>query len=258
LHERMSSVSLIRIMYWLMGSTILFGMGVLLRRLLGLGGSNSHNRGSIPLSDEMSSALIEIAQEVENQSKGIAVRLDEAIAELGAGRFSNTSNLLELAAWEWLRLAELLTVILRTITEYLPMAAITVPVRSLAPGYFRSDVMIDHLRIHQMVDQFLFRTKLRYHLQVRVLRQAVELLTADFERLKAKGCLGTGSPEAFASHLDRDYHDFDLTAKRTVLALGKMLRWLPETASAGILSALRPALHCSELSRVRSETRVGS
>ena len=46
--------------------------------------------------------------------------------------------------------------------------------------------MIDYLRLPELADQFLSRTKLRFHLQVKVLRRAVDILTADFHRAEAK------------------------------------------------------------------------
>jgi hypothetical protein len=236
-------------MYWLIGGTVLLGMGMLLRRLLGLGATIPRSPASLNL--EHKSFCDEVAEEIKSRSEILASLLNDAIGELKAGHHENASDLLDLVEAEWTSLAGLLNAILQNVAEYLPVAHIAIPVRSMVPAHFRSDVMIDYLRLHELVDQFLFRTKLRFHLQVRVLRHAVDILTADFRRAEAKKHLSATYSRALWSRMDLDYHDFDLIAKRTILAFRKLVTWLPQSAAAEFVLALRPELDRSVRSLVR-------
>jgi hypothetical protein len=244
-------------MHWIMGAAVLFGMGVLLRRLLGLGAS-SPRRLPMSLNHEQRSFCNAIAEEVESRSAILAVLLNEAIEELAAGNSDIAWELLDLAKAEWISLAEFLSEILRNVTDYLPLAHIAIPVRSMVAEHFRSDVMIDYLRVPELVDQFLSRTKLRFHVQIRVLRHAVEILTTDFRRAEPTRNLGTAYSRALWSRLDRDYHDFDLIAKRTVLASGRFVSWLPQSAAALFVLALRPALERGVRCAVRQKSRTAA
>jgi len=242
-------------MYWVMGGAILWGVGILLRRVLGLGGTTPR-RSSACLNPEQESFCEAMANEIESQSLILSVSLNEALEELEAGNIENASELLDLAEAQWLRLGEILSAVLRNVTEYLPLAHIVIPVRAIVPGQFRSHVMVDYLRLHELVDQFLFRTKLRFHLQIRILRQAVEILTADFHRAQAKKNLGGRLFQNLRDRLDRDYHDFDLIAKKTILACGKFTGWLPQSAAASFFLALRPTLDHSVRSTVRAKSET--
>ena len=227
-------------MYWVMGSTILLGMGMLLRRALGLG---SRVRGRAPLLDARQKWFCEsMAEEVQCRSEILASSLNDAIEELQAGHCENASDLLGLAEAEWAAVAEILSGILKGITDSLPLARIAIPVRSLAPDLFRSDVMRDYLRLHELVDQFLFRTKLRFHLQIKILRHAVDIVTVDFRSATPKSRLSPVFSLALWDRLDRDYHDFDLIAKKTILALVKFMSWLPASAASDLAAELKPLL----------------
>jgi hypothetical protein len=241
-------------MYWVMGGAILLGMGVLLRRLLGLG-TTIPTRATACVDREHQLFCNAIAEEVESRSAILAVLINDAIGELASGNSGNAFDLLDLAESEWTRLADLLNTILRQVADYLPLAHVGLPVRSMVPGHFRSEVMIDYLRLHELVDQFLFHTKLRFHLQIRVLRHAVEILTTDFRRVEPKRHQSAAFSRAVWSRMDRDYHDFDLIAKRTVLAFGKLIGWLPERVAAGVVLALRPTLDGGVRSSVRERVR---
>ena len=235
-----------------MGGTILFGMGILLRRLLGLGRTNP--RHELGLDPEQRSLCEAVTEEVGSRSAILAVLLNESIEELAAGNAANAADLLDLAEGEWISLAHLLSSILRNVADYLPVAHIAIPVRSKVSEHFRSDVMIDYLRLHEWVDQFALPAKVRFRLQLKVLRHAVNILTADFRRAEARRHLGTPLSRALWNRLDRDYHDFDLIAKRTILAFGKFSSWLPQSAAAGFFLALRPTLDRGV--RVKSRTAV--
>lgn len=227
-------------MYWVMGGVILVGMGILLRRALGLGTPVSHRAPFLDAGHKWFCASM--AEEVQSRSKMIAALLNDAIDELQAGHCRNAADLLGLVEAGWTGRAELLVELLRAITDYLPLARIVIPIRSPVPAQCRSDVMIDYLRVHTLLDQFLFRSKLRFHLQIRILRHAVDILTADFRRADPKNHLSPTFSRALWDRLDRDDHDFDLVAKKTVLALAKFISWLPQDAASKLVQELRPLL----------------
>src|SRR5215469_10578115 len=114
---------LVQAMYWVMGGAILWGVGILLRRVLGLGGTTPR-RSSACLNPEQESFCEAMANEIESQSLILSVSLNEALEELEAGNIENASELLELAEAQWLRLGEILSAVLRNVTEYLPLAHI--------------------------------------------------------------------------------------------------------------------------------------
>jgi hypothetical protein len=232
---------LMQSMYWVMGGTILFGMGMLLRQVLGLR-ATVPSRMPVSLDPEQKSFRDAVTRQVTRRSEILASVLNDVIAESKAGHSENASDLLDLFDAEWTRQAELLSVILRNVADHLPLARIVIPVRSMVPGHFISDVMIDYLRLPELVDQFLFRTKLRFHLQIRTLRHAVDILTTDFRRADSQRHLNPAYSDALWIRLDRDYHDFDLISKRTILALGKFMSWLPQGAATGFVRELRPML----------------
>jgi hypothetical protein len=109
-------------------------------------------------------------------------------------------------------------------------------------AHFRSASMIEYVRLHEWVDQFLFRNKLRFNLQVRILRRAVETLTDDFRRAQPRAYSAIEDPSAAWNRLDRDLHDLDLISKEIVLTLRSFLACLPDSAARQFGAELRPAL----------------
>ncbi|HUI42671.1 MAG TPA: hypothetical protein VL523_11955 [Terriglobia bacterium] len=183
-----------------------------------------------------------VTLELEARSAILAVSLNDAIEERGSENPEITSSLLELTASEWDRLAEDVMAILEVISNNLPLAPVTLPVRNIVPSHFKSDVMMDYVRLHEWVDQFLFRTKLRFNLQVRVLRHAVETLSSDFRQAQPLLQPAQGASGLLWDRLDRDFHDFDLISKETLLALRNLVGCLPEDAIADIAAQLQPLL----------------
>jgi hypothetical protein len=219
---------------WVLGGAAFLAVWVLLRRLLGLDAAS--RRRFLSLDNDREQVYNAVRLELQTQSSILAVSLNDAIEESDSGNHEIAWRLLRLSVAEWDRLAEILRVLLGVVTEYLPVAGTVVPVRSMAPKNFKSETMIDYLRLHEWLDQFLWRTRLRFHLQVRVLRHAVEALTADFRRAQPQAY---PFPARLWSHFDRDFHDFDLITKEILLAFRTFLICLPQRAVNDFKSDLR-------------------
>ena len=227
-------------MVWLLAFMMLLVLGVLLRRLLGLAPAGQDGR--TPLDGHRQRLCHTIVLELEAQCAMLAVSLNEAMEERELGNFDNARNFLHLTASEWERLAKLLTFLLQVTGDYLPLARVAVPSRTMAAAHFRSESMIEYLRLHEWVDQFLFRNKLRFNLQVRILRRAVETLTDDFRQAQPRAYSAVEDLSAAWNRLDRDLHDLDLISKEILLTLRSFLACLPDGAARQFGAELRPAL----------------
>jgi hypothetical protein len=236
---------------WVLASVVLVALGVLLRRLLGLTPEGQHARTL--LGGHQQRLCQTIVLEIEAQSAMLAISLNEAMEERDLRNFDNARNFLHLTASEWERLAEFLTFLLQLTGDYLPLARMPVPARAVDPAHFRSESMVEYVRLHEWVDQFLFRNKLRFNLQVRVLRGAVETLTEDFRQTQPRAHSTVEDPSAAWRRLDRDLHDLDLISKEVLLTIRSFLACLPETATRQFADELRPVLERSVRAGVWSD-----
>jgi hypothetical protein len=231
-------------MNWFWGGSILAAFGLLLRRLLNLGApAASPASGLHPLSTEREALYQSVAQELETQSVILGITLNDAIDERDSGRAEISARLVRLCAGEWDRETEVLGGLLKVVTKHMPEAQVAVPLRSLSAHRFKSRTMTDFFRMYELLDQLVFRSKMRFQLQVRVLRRANETLTAEFRKnLGYAERTGDMSPE-YWSRLDLLFHDFDLLGKEMLLAFRTFLACLPDSALKGFaadIRALRP------------------
>lgn len=240
-------------MAWLLAFLVLLAIGVLLRRLLGLSPAGRDARAS--LSGHRQRLCQAVVLELEAQSAILAISLNDAIEERELGNSDNARNLLFLTASEWERLAEVLIFILQVTGDYLPLARAAVPTRTMDATYFRSESMIEYVRLHEWVDQFLFRNKLRFNLQVRILRRAVETLTDDFRQAQPRAHSAIEDRSSAWTQLDRDLHDLDLISKEILLTLRSFLAYLPESAVRQFEAELRPVLERGVRSSVWTDAR---
>jgi hypothetical protein len=225
-------------MTWLLGGAILSGVGVLLRQLLG--GNTPTSHVVVRLDRERTCVYEPIALELETQSDILAVSLNDAMEERDSGNLEIAFRLLTLTLSEWDRLSEILTLLLRILDENLPLARIVVPLPSMDAADFKSDTMIDYPRLHELLSPMVPRSRLRFHLQVRVLQHAVEALTDDFRRAHPPAYPSLGHSAELWKRLDSDFHDFDLITKETLLTLQTFLACLPITALESFAAELRP------------------
>jgi len=133
-----------------------------------------------------------------------------------------------LAASAWDRLAGATVTLLSQMSKYLPVANVNTPARRMHPERFKSETMIGYVRLHQILPQFVFHSRLRFQLHLRLLRRTVETLTAEFRHLHRAAERSEIRPLALWGRLDLHLHDLDLLTKETVLALRDFLPSLSE------------------------------
>lgn len=230
-------------MHWLLGGSLLAGCGYALRRILRLGATKGRRVSTFHVLDPEREAIYEaFAQDLETQCMILGITLNDAIDERDAGRGETAWRLVRLCAGEWDRVAEVLGRSVRVVAKHMASARVTVPLRNVSAQHFKSRTMTDFFRMYELLDQLVFRSKMRFQLQIRVLRRANETLTLEFRRsLRQAGRTGDQSPELW-KRLDLFYHDLDLLGKETLLAFRSFLVCLPDSglaAFAGDFEALR-------------------
>jgi hypothetical protein len=222
---------------WLLWVGAPAGFGVFLRRLLKLSPSVRKTRFS-----ETRQRLCEVTSVfLDTELAMLAVLLNDAIEASIAGNAQTAEGLLQLTLSQWNRLASILVALLREIAKYLPAACIASPVPTTMTEHFRSDPMLDYARLHKRLSHFLLRTRPRFALQVRMLRDAVELLTADFRSESG----ASPAPESGVmqwERFDRDFYDFDILTKKVMLAFDFFSACLPESAVGQLAFDVRPLL----------------
>lgn len=221
------------------GIAVLAAIGVVTRRLLGLGGR--HPKSHLPLAGAHERLYQSVKLELDAESAILAVSLNEAMEARACGENDLAWSALHLMSTpQWMRQADTLAMLVRAMTSHLPMARVTLPARTLMPEFFKSDAMQGYLALHESTDQFLFRGKPRFSLHLRTLEEAVGRLTSDF--LEAQpGPLPEPDSDLW-TRLDHDFHDFDLLTKETQLAVRGFIGCLPSAALQSFAAEVRPAL----------------
>lgn len=227
----------------MVGGLILLAVGIGLRRLLGLGTPEApRRRGFVTLDPELEAIYRPIALEVETQSAILAISLNEAIAEAQSGRQNLAWRLVRLTASEWDRLAEIINILADAVARYLPVAQVAVPVRGMVAHRFKSSAMINYARLHEFLEQLVFRSRLRVQLHLHVLRHAVDALTAEFHRAYREAEHALDLPPELWSRVDFTFHDFDLVAKEVLLAFRAFLPCLPSSALRDFAAEFDPVV----------------
>ena len=224
----------------MLGVLILVMVGALLYRAFRLGSpSVPRIKGLVHLRPDLHAVYHPVAQEVERQTAMLAVSLNDAFDERDVGRHDMAWRMVGLSASEWGRVAELVTALLNTLSAFVTSAHAVVPVRAVAVDEFKSRVMIDHSRMHELLDKLLYSSQRRFQLQIRLLLGATATLTAEFRRTRRYGeHTQDPSPEVW-SRLDHYFHDFDLVAKEALLAFRGLLVCLPPEAISELTAELR-------------------
>jgi hypothetical protein len=99
--------------------------------------------------------------------------------------------------------------------------------------------MVEYARMHEVLDQFVFRYKLRFQLHMRVLRRALETLTTEFGQTHQSVLESRGSAAGTWKHLDLCFHDFDLITKEVLLAFRAFLTALPDEELQALATDLK-------------------
>jgi len=208
----------------LTGGLILLVVGLSLHRLLGLGSG----RGSRPgrpdsLTPDQLALYTSFSNEVETQVAIISVSLNDAFEERDSNHHENAWHLVKISAGEWNRVAAILAALLDAIQRNLPKAQALIPYRGIVSRRFQSRTMIDLLRMYEFLDQLLFRSRARFHLQVHMLRKAGASLTKEFTRAYEYGERTDDRPAELWQRLDIYSHDFDLVNKEALMAFRAFL-----------------------------------
>jgi len=229
-------------MEWVFGGLVLVAFGAVLRRVLRMNSDGPKPSGPVPLGLAREAIYRPIALELETQAAILGISLNDAFEERDSGHSDNAWCLVHLSTSEWGRLAEIVVALLNTVNEYMPLARVAVPVRSLATQHFKSRIMIELMRTHELVQQLVFRSKLRFQLHVRTLRRAAETVTADFsQEYQAADGAQSQSPDLWRL-LDLEAHDFDLITKETLLAFRAFLPCLRDSDLAGFAAEIKSVM----------------
>ena len=182
-----------------------------------------------------------LSQEIETQCTILGITLNDAFDERHAGRTENAVRLVQLCAGEWERVDGMLRGLLKTIGARLGEAEVAIPLRGVSAHRFRSKTMTDFYRMYEFLDQLVFRSRLRFQLQVRVLRRARETLAAEFYR-NCRYLDRTADPDPeLWKRLDYFFHDLDLLGKETLLTFRSMLLCLPNASVASLAAEVKAA-----------------
>jgi hypothetical protein len=231
-------------MKWLIAGLILGGVGIALRRLLRLDRRRPPSAGRLPpLSEDRAAIYQPVVLEIETQSAILGISLNDAFEERDAGNPEIAWRLVRLSVSEWDRLTEIVTLLLRQMTKHLPMAKVVVPTRTMGANHFRSRVMVDYVRMHELLDQLVFQSRLRFQLHIRVLRRAIETLSTEFRRAYRYAERTGDEPRELWTRFDHYFHDLDLVSKETLLALRALLACLPHSALPAFEADLQSILH---------------
>jgi len=227
-------------MRWLLAVIVLVVLGTILRWILRLNAAEAPRMtGLSPLGPERDAIYRPIAQEIETQAAIVGISLNDAFEERDAGQAEIAWRLVRLSVSEWDRLAEILGLLSIAMSRHIGNARAVLPVRSVAADRFKSRVMVDYVRMHELFDQLVFRAKLRFQLHLRMLRRAAETLSREFRRDYRYGDRTEDRPPEMWARFDYYFHDFDLVAKETLLSCRTLLACLPHSSLPAFAADLK-------------------
>ena len=231
-------------MIWFLETGILLVVAVVLRRVLHMGDKSVALIAAQRNREHNSSPLYEpIASEIEAHITILGVLLNDAIEERNSGHPDIARRILSLFESEWSRLVGLAVNLQSLSLKYLPMVQSPISPRNLNARSFRSQPMNEFFRRHGVLDQFVFRSKLRFQLHLRLLRRATAVLSEDFEEANRSAERDSKLFAWTLTQLDLYFHDLDLLSKETLLGFNAALACLPDAALEEI------AAEISELTR---------
>jgi len=218
-------------MHWIVGGFILALVGYLLRRVLWKPlPTQQAPAGLAPLGSERRAVYDGFAPEIEARIAMLGISLNDAFEERDAGRHDMAWRMVRLSASEWYGIEKLIAGLLSTLTKHLPEAQFVVTPRSIHAHRFLSNAMVDYVRMHELLDQLVFSSERRYQLQLRLLRRAAEIVTAEFRRTYRQAESVDERSNEIWSEIDLGFHDFDLIVKEAVLAFRALLASLSPAA----------------------------
>ena len=227
-------------MQWLMGSLILGAVALLMRRVLHMDEHKSSAMRAVgSLRGELRTTYQVVAIEIETQSAILGITLDDAFSERRANQHQMAWRVVALAVVEWERLGKVISGLHRILSAFLPTTTGTPPVRRVAVGHFKTRAVLDTIGLYELLDRLLLGSKRRFGLQLRLLDRASTALSRDFGRVCRDGQTTLDSSEECWTRLDQCFHDFDLIAKETLLAMQALLGCQTPEAAHELVLELR-------------------
>jgi hypothetical protein len=231
-------------MHWVVGILILASVGFLLRRLMGMKSPEQRPpTGLATLGPERQALYDAFAPEVEARITMLGISLNDAFEERDAGRQEMAWRMVRLSASEWDGIVKIVAGLLDALARHLPDAQVVVIPRSIPAHRFKSRLMVDYVRMHELLDQLVFSSRRRYQLQLRLLRRAAEIVTGDFRRTYRQAERADDRSAEVWNHIDLHFHDFDLIAKEALLAFRALLAYLPLSLLPKLSLDLNALLH---------------
>lgn len=216
-------------MVWIFEIAVLLVVAVVLRRILRMGKEKASKgvtpRFRRPANNPLCSSL---ASEIDTHTTILGVVLNDSIEELGSGNDEISRRMLGVFNSERQRLVDLVINLQNLSLKYLPATQYPIEARSLEPVSFRSQPVNEFFNRHGVLEQFVFRAKLRFQLHLRLLRRATVLLNESFEELKLQAETDVQAFRRTLAQLDLYFHDLDLLTKETLLGFSTELASLPE------------------------------
>jgi hypothetical protein len=227
-------------MQWALAGVTLIVVYVVCRRVLRLDEASTPEYRFLWLRQEREQIYEPVAQEIETQTVILGISLNEALGQREEGKTENAWRLVGLALCQWKRLAENVRSLLNSIDENMPSARAAPHVRTIHPQLFKSRTMLGFVHMRDALEQLLFRSKVRYQMNIRVLRRAVETLTSDFQKAYESIESQSAASCELWDLLDPAFHDFDLVIKETLLSFRYFLVALPDSALHEFACDLKP------------------
>jgi hypothetical protein len=230
----------------LIGALVLVVAGILLRLILRLNSEAGWRAARVgQLSDDQLAIYTPLSTEVETQVAIVSISLNDAIEERNSGHHETAWRLVRLSASEWQRVAEIITAVLDSLKKNMASARALIPYRGMVARRFKSQTMMDFLRMYEFLDKLLFRSRMRFQLQIHMLRKATATLTTEFTRAYQYGERTEDRPPELWQRLDIYSHDFDLVTKETLMAFRAFLVCLPDSDLEAFAAELNPILRRS-------------
>jgi hypothetical protein len=222
-------------MAWLLAVTLLVLVAVLLRWVLALDSPHAPRISRLAhLGTEREALYRPIGQEVGTQSAILGISLNDAIDERDAGQTGIAWRLVQFSLAEWDRLTDTLISLGAVMGKHLGDTRVVIPSQPLVAGRFKSPAIMDYARMHELFDQLVFRSKFRFQLHLRLLRRAMEILSAEVRRDCERAGRTEHRPPDFWRRLDIYFHDLDLIAKESLLSFRTLLSCLPHSSLPGL------------------------
>lgn len=226
-------------MVWIFEIGVLCAVAVVLRRALHMGSGDirqeARPRFRRPGNNPLCSPL---ASEVEGHTTILGVLLNDVIEEQNSGNSEIARRMLRVFDSERERLVDFVVDLQNLSLKYLPAIQYPIRTRFLNHEAFRSQPVSDFVKRHGGLEQFIFRAKLRFNLQLRLMRRVTALLNESFEELKSEIGTSATSLDWALLQIDLYYHDLDLLAKETLLGFNEELAGLPESVRQEIAAEI--------------------